>query len=193
METIVKKLYEGMFLVDAAEAEADWDGVVSNVKDILGRVGAEIISLRKWDTRRLAYAVDKKNRGTYILCYFRVDGTRVREIERTVQLSERIMRVLILSADHLTQEDIEKDTPAVLAVKPREEVSDAAAGRVSAAEDYDTDAEVPELAEAAEEAAAELADEPESGVEGLQPEDEIKDDFGSADERDTEKSPETGQ
>ncbi len=117
---VKNKLYEAMFLVDAADSQDDWDGVESNIRNILARVDAEIISLEKWDTRRLVYAIDKKSMGTYILCYFRADGKRIAEIERTVQLSERIMRVLILSADHVTQSDIEKDTSTIVAEKPEQ-------------------------------------------------------------------------
>jgi len=121
LKTIVnKKLYEAMFLFDSAEAAADWDGVNGAIKKVLERAGAEIISIRKWDERKLAYEIDGKARGTYILCYFKADGGRVREIERDVQLSERIMRVLILCAEHREKEDMEKDTPAVLAEKQKE-------------------------------------------------------------------------
>lgn len=112
METTVTKLYEAMFLVDSAEATADWEGVNAVIKKILKKTSAEIVSIRKWDDRRLAYEINGKSRGTYILCYFRTEGGKIREIEREVQLSERIMRVLILSAEHMSQEDIEKDTPA---------------------------------------------------------------------------------
>ncbi len=112
METTVMKLYEAMFLVDSAEATADWEGINAVIKKILEKTGAEIVSIRKWDDRRLAYEINGKSRGTYILCYFRTEGGRIREIERDVQLSERIMRVLILSVEHMSQEDIEKDTPA---------------------------------------------------------------------------------
>ena len=117
METVVsKKLYEAMFLVDSAQA-ADWDATITTLKDVLKRADAEIVSIRKWDDRRLAYEIGRKNRGMYILCYFRADGEKIQEIERAVQLSERIMRVLILSAEQMTAEDIEKDTPASRAEK----------------------------------------------------------------------------
>ena len=114
METIVnnKKLYEAMFLVDSAEAASDWEGINKLITSILERAGAEIISLKKWDERKLAYTIKKQIRGTYILCYFRVDGGKIKDIERDVRLSERIMRVLILKAEHLTEQDIEKETPA---------------------------------------------------------------------------------
>ncbi len=103
------KLYEAMFLVDSAKATSDWEGVDSAIKNILEKAGAEIVSIRKWDDRKLAYEIKGHSRGTYILCYFRAEGGRVRDIERDVQLSERIMRVLILCAEKQTIEDIEKD------------------------------------------------------------------------------------
>jgi len=121
LETMAeKKLYEGMFLVDSAKAASDWDGVNAAIKKILDRAEAEIVSMRKWDDRRLAYDIRSVSRGTYLLCYFRADGSQIQSIEKAVQLSEAIIRVLILSTDQMTQEDIEKDTPATKAEKEKE-------------------------------------------------------------------------
>ena len=108
LETAVKRLYEAMFLVDSAQA-SDWDAVVKTIKTILQRADAEIVSIRNWAERKLAYEINGKTRGTYILCYFRADGDRIRDIERDVQLSERIMRVLILSPETREKQDIESD------------------------------------------------------------------------------------
>ncbi len=108
METLIKKLYEAMFLVDSAQAQSDWDAVITTIKNILERAEAEIVSIKKWDERKLAYEINGRSRGTYILCYFRAEGSRIAEIERDVQLSEQIMRVLILCADHIREEDIEQ-------------------------------------------------------------------------------------
>jgi small subunit ribosomal protein S6 len=115
--TSKKNLYEGMFLIDSARAAADWDGIISVITKILERAKAEIVSIRKWDDRKLAYDIKGKSRGLYIICYFRVDGGKIQDIEKNVQLSEQIIRVLILNAEHLTPEDIEKDTPAIKAEK----------------------------------------------------------------------------
>jgi small subunit ribosomal protein S6 len=102
------KLYEAMFLVDSAEATTDWEGVITVIKNILEKGGAEIVSIRKWDDRKLAYEIGGKGKGTYILCYFRAEGSKLRDIERDIQLSERIMRVLILCAEQRQAEDIER-------------------------------------------------------------------------------------
>ena len=118
METVAKKnLYEGMFLVDSAEAGMNWDGVIASITKILDKAKAEIVSIRKWDDRRLAYDIRRVSRGTYILTYFRVEGQNIQEIEKSVQLSEKIMRVLILNAENMSAEDIERETPAARAEK----------------------------------------------------------------------------
>jgi small subunit ribosomal protein S6 len=111
--TVAKKLYEGMFLVDTALAASDWDGTMGMIRKLLEKYEAEIVSLRKWDERRLAYDIERKSRGTYILSYFKCDGTKLTDIERDVQLSEKIMRVLILKAEKVTEADMNRETPAM--------------------------------------------------------------------------------
>jgi ribosomal protein S6 len=98
-----------MFLVDSALAAADWDGTLALVENILKRADAEIVVMRKWDERRLAYDIEHKSRGTYILAYFKADTQRVNGIEKDVQLNEKIMRVLILTTEGRPQEVIDRD------------------------------------------------------------------------------------
>jgi small subunit ribosomal protein S6 len=106
-----------LFLVDSALAASDWEGVLGTIRSILEKAGAEIVSIKKWDECRLAYEIKRVSRGTYILVYFNVEGRRISQIERDVQLSERIMRVLILTTEKMEQQDIDKDTPAERAEK----------------------------------------------------------------------------
>jgi len=124
------KLYEAMFLVDSSKAAADWTGIEDAIKHIMDRVEAEIVSMRKWDERRLAYEIKGCGRGTYILCYFKVDGERIRDIERDVQLSEQFMRVLILSAEG-READADKETPSTKAEREIQESRAAAEAAVA--------------------------------------------------------------
>ena len=153
METIVKKLYEAMFLVDSADAASDWDGVNAAIEKVLKRADAEDVSMRKWDDRKLEYDIKGKSRGTYILCYFSCDGDKVGGIEREVQLSEKIMRVLILSAEKIPAEYMEKDTPVEQAEKVAAESAEKAAEKEAKAAEEAAEKE----AKAAEEAAAKAA------------------------------------
>jgi small subunit ribosomal protein S6 len=118
LDTAVKKLYEGMFLIDSAEAAKDWDGIIETITKMLTKIDAEIVSIRKWDERPLAYKIRKCERGTYLLSYFRAEGPRIHDLERDVELSERIVRAMILNGDHLTEADIAKETPSTRAERP---------------------------------------------------------------------------
>jgi small subunit ribosomal protein S6 len=131
LNTVVKKLYEGLFLVDSGEAAADWDGINKTIGKVLARGDAEVVSIRKWDERRLAYDIKGKSRGTYILTYFRGDPSKVAAIERAAQLSEQIMRVLIIRTDRMRKENMEKDTPATV-VERAEAAAEAAAAEAAA-------------------------------------------------------------
>ena len=127
-----RRLYEGMFLVDSAKA-ADWDATKATVENVLKRADAEIVDMKKWDDRRLAYEIDGKVRGAYILCYFKADCHKVQDIEKAVQLSEQIMRVLILSTEQMTAADMQKDTPAARAENEAAAAEEARAARVAEA------------------------------------------------------------
>lgn len=129
MTTAITKLYEGMFLVDSALAGSDWDGVMATIKNVLQKAEVEILWLQKWGEKKLAYEINHKGRGTYILCYFRADGGRIRDIERDVRLSERIMRVLILRADKQMAAQIERQL-SQSAAHPADQSPAAGAGPV---------------------------------------------------------------
>jgi len=102
------RLYEAMFLVDSTDSSQNWDEIIGTIKTILERAKAEIVSIKKWDVRKLAYKINGKTRGTYILCYFRAAAERLQDIEKDIQLSEQIMRVLILSAETRDAENVEE-------------------------------------------------------------------------------------
>ena len=126
METVAKRLYEGMFLVDSAQAAADWEGTLSVIETILKRADAEVVSMQKWQERKLAYDIDHKTRGTYILSYFKADGPRIAGIEKDVLLSEKVMRVLVLGTEKRPAEMIERDIKGESADKPAESAPSAA-------------------------------------------------------------------
>lgn len=97
--------YEAMFLLSQAVA-ADLGAAVEHIKDIIARGHGEIVALRKWDERRLAYEIAGQKRGIYILVYFKAPNTDLAHIERDCNLSEKILRVMILRADHLSDDEM---------------------------------------------------------------------------------------
>jgi small subunit ribosomal protein S6 len=117
-----KKLnqYEGMFLLPASAA-AEVDASIKTVTGIIERHGGKILVIKKWDERKLMYEIKKQKRGLYVIAYFTAPGDAITGIERDVNLSEDVIRVLVTDAEHLNKEEMEAVEPQP--IQPREERS----------------------------------------------------------------------
>jgi small subunit ribosomal protein S6 len=105
MSEIRINTYEALFLFPQS-ASADLQAAVGHVEEIMSRNKADIIALRKWDERRLAYDITGNKRGVYFLAYFKADARNLEGIDRDCRLSERLLRSLVTRADHVPAEEI---------------------------------------------------------------------------------------
>src|SRR4051812_39902071 len=106
--------YEAMFLLGASAA-AEVDKSVAMVRGIIEKHGGQILVLKKWDERKLSYEIKGQKRGLYIVSYFTAPGTAVTQIERDVNLSEDVLRVLVTDAEHLNQTEMDAVEPQPIA------------------------------------------------------------------------------
>ena len=106
MSDNTKRMYEGMFLFPQ-NTISDLQAATDHVMALLKRADAEVVSFKKWDDRRLAYEIKGNKRGVYFLTYFHCEPARVADLERSCNLSEQLLRALVIRADHLNTEDIE--------------------------------------------------------------------------------------
>lgn len=112
------KTYEAMFLLPAG-ASAELEKSIALVRGIVERHDGKIIVIKKWDERKLSYEMGVQKRGLYIIVYFTAPGKAVGSIERDVNLSEEIVRVLVTHADHLNESEMNAVEPQP--IQPREE------------------------------------------------------------------------
>lgn len=144
--------YEAMFLFPPA-VSANLQSAVDHINEILSRADAEIISLRKWDERRLAYEIRGNKRGVYFLVYFRVATDKMAQIERDCNLSEQLLRSMIIRADHVTPEQMQAaDGRAELAdeiqLRSQQQAESAPSVQISSGEEaQNADDSAPEQAE----------------------------------------------
>lgn len=89
--------YELMLVIDPFLEEADNQAMVEKAQDQIKRRNGNILQVDTWGKRRLAYPINKKVEGFYILISFdgEVSGTDIAETERTLRLDEKVMRVMV--------------------------------------------------------------------------------------------------
>ena len=90
---VVLNQYEAMFLLSGAFA-TELENALKMVRGIIEKHEGQIIVLKKWDERKLAYEIKGQKRGLYIIAYFNAPGAAVSAITRDVELSDQILRVM---------------------------------------------------------------------------------------------------
>jgi len=100
-------LYEGMFLLDNAVVREDWKKAKAIVSDAVAKHGGAVQTSRRFDERRLAYTIRGKNRATYLLAYFEIGGDGLPALRRELELSERVLRYLILRVEQIPGPELE--------------------------------------------------------------------------------------
>src|SRR5690349_2315997 len=113
MNTMAKandKQYEAMFLFGAAAA-SDAEKAIQTARGIIERHNGAVLVAKRWDERKLAYEIRGQKRGLYVITYFTAPGDAVSAIERDVNLSEDVLRVMVTDAAHLNKDEMEKVEP----------------------------------------------------------------------------------
>ena len=107
-------VYEGMFILDPAKFARDPAAAAEQVGALITAHGGTILAARVWDERKLAYPIKGHKKGLYWLTYFSMPGTGLAPLERQCEISDDILRKLILKlddriADALVQHALEGD------------------------------------------------------------------------------------
>lgn len=131
--------YELMYIIDASLEDEPRKELIERVSTLITGNAGEVEKVDEWGKRRLAYPINYKNEGYYVLVNFTASPELPREIERVLQINEKVLRYLIIRIE-------EKHT----SVKPRQNAARPQYGRP-----FDFAAQ--DAAIAAQEAAAPIA------------------------------------
>lgn len=91
--------YESLFLFDSNHYARDPGGIANSVQSMITDLGGEILVSRLWAEQRLAYPINGHQKGTYWLAYFKLDTQKLKELNRTCQLNEALLRFLFTRVD----------------------------------------------------------------------------------------------
>ena len=87
--------YEVLYVI-TPELDEEADKVVMDkFAEIITANGGEIEKTDVWGKRRLAYPIDYKTEGFYVLVAFNANPELPRELERNMRNDERLMRYMV--------------------------------------------------------------------------------------------------
>ncbi len=92
--------YEMIYIIDTGLEEAARKELIEKVSTLITDNGGEIEKVDEtWGKRRLAYAIDYKTEGWYVLVNFKAPAELPRELERNLQINEDVLRYLVVKLE----------------------------------------------------------------------------------------------
>ncbi|HKP39374.1 MAG TPA: 30S ribosomal protein S6 [Pyrinomonadaceae bacterium] len=94
-----KRTYEIVFIVDPEADDAEVMRLTEAVQKILTDQGASVTKTEMMGRRQLAYEINHKRDGVYVLLEVEGSGAEIAELERRMRVNDRILRYMTIRVD----------------------------------------------------------------------------------------------
>lgn len=89
--------YELTYIIDTALEETARKELIEKVSALIAANGGEVEKVDEtWGKRRLAYAINYKTEGWYVLVTFKAPAELPRELERNLEIYDSVIRYLVV-------------------------------------------------------------------------------------------------
>ena len=96
--------YETVFILTPVLSDEQMKEAVEKFKDVLKENDAKLVNEELWGLRKLAYPIQKKSTGFYVLFEFEAEPTIVKRLETAYRRDERVIRFLVFRNDKYAAE-----------------------------------------------------------------------------------------
>ncbi len=114
------KNYETVFILTPVLSEQQTKDAVEKYTNLITSYGGEIVNLENMGLRSLAYPIQKKSNGFYVLVEFRAEPAFIKTLEIEYKRDERIIRFLTTALDKFAVEYNSKRKSGAFNVKQTE-------------------------------------------------------------------------
>jgi small subunit ribosomal protein S6 len=94
-----KRIYEVVFIVDPDVGDDELMRLSETVQKIITSQGGQILKTEMMGRRHLAYVINRKKEGTYILLEIEGTGAEIAELERRMRVNDQILRYMTIRVD----------------------------------------------------------------------------------------------
>ncbi|HZM69021.1 MAG TPA: 30S ribosomal protein S6 [Candidatus Cryosericum sp.] len=95
--------YETIFVTDPNLSDGEIDELVQLIDQLTVAAGGKVIKVERWGKRRLAYTIDHREEGIYVLMTLECPPQHVKEVDRRYRMNDRILRHLTVRVEDESQ------------------------------------------------------------------------------------------
>jgi len=87
--------YEMLYVLKSEITDEAKDAVIAKFENLVVENGGVVESTEKWGTKKLAYPINYKNDGYFVLMTFAAPTTMVAELKRVAWIQDEVIRRMI--------------------------------------------------------------------------------------------------
>src|SRR5690606_13768396 len=99
IKKMFQRNYETVFILTPVLSDVQMKDTVDKFVNLLKELGADVINVENWGLKKMAYAIEKKTTGFYVMVEFKADPTLIRKFEIEFRRDEKVMRFLTTVLD----------------------------------------------------------------------------------------------
>ena len=88
--------YEVVYIIDPAVEDEARKALIARFNELITGNGGSVDKVEEWGKKRLAYAIDYKTEGYYVLVNFQAEADLPKELERNLQISDSVIRYQVI-------------------------------------------------------------------------------------------------
>ncbi|HEY5005136.1 MAG TPA: 30S ribosomal protein S6 [Ktedonobacteraceae bacterium] len=110
--------YELALIINPEVSEEETRAILDRVEQIVATYGGQVVRVNQWGRRRLAYPIERQRDGFYVFIDMILTPETVIELERTLKVSETVLRHMMKRRDSkvVQKEREEREARAAAAV-----------------------------------------------------------------------------
>jgi len=113
-----KRTYEVIFIVDPTAGDEEVTRLSDGVQKIITDQGGNIVKTEMMGKRQLAYEINHKKDGIYVLLEVEGSGAEIAEVERRMRVNDQVLRYMTIRVDEARRRALKlKDRRARKAAK----------------------------------------------------------------------------
>jgi small subunit ribosomal protein S6 len=89
-------VYEVMFIIIPELDEEQVENTISRFRTVIERTGGEPGDVNHWGRRKLAYEIDHRTDGYYVIMEFTVGERTLVELKRILRVSDDVLRHMVM-------------------------------------------------------------------------------------------------
>ena len=95
----MNRIYEEMFIIRPDATEEEITPIVEQLRTTVTSAGGTVDKEERWGVRKLAYRVEKRNEGYYVLMQFTAGPNTVKEVERRLRVNDNVLKYMTVRID----------------------------------------------------------------------------------------------